>query len=406
MAERIGRGESVLVVDDSTDTLEVLRRNLEDAGFRVRCATGVDPAIAELARAPSDVVVTDLRMPGRSGLDLIRHVRENLPDTEVLMVTGFPSVDTAIAALKSGADDYLAKPFTSQELLAAVWRALDKLAARRGATSFPPRGPEGRFGLVGACPPMRAAFEALARAAATDAPVVFLGEPGTGRQALARALHAAGPRAAHPFVVVACDAAGPHDLARASAEAGAGTLFLENVDRAAPAAPPATAARLVASATIEPATLVARGLLDPRLAGPLSGARIVVPALRDRGAAELDALLATYLPPQAGATLTERARAALAAHAWPGNLDELRATCSVLAARGGAIDAGDLPPAFRVPAGGGDGIARTLAGVERTLAEVERVHIRAVLSAVGGNRSKAAEILGIHRKTLREKLKT
>ena len=138
------------MVDDSLDTLEVLRRNLEAAGYRVYCATGVPQAIHLLGKEPVDVVVTDLKMPGVSGIDLVRHVRENLKETEVLMITGYPSVEGAVSAMRTGAADYLAKPFTSTELLAAIGRAIDRIHARWAMQGRPEEAPrEGISGLLG-----------------------------------------------------------------------------------------------------------------------------------------------------------------------------------------------------------------------------------------------------------------
>src|SRR5512139_1816036 len=118
------RAERILVVDDSAPTVEVIQRNLTAAGFAVLTAPGVAEALKVLAANPVDLVVTDLKMPGVSGIDLVRHVRENLRDTEVMMITGYATVDGAVQAVKSRAEEYLDKPFTDEELLAAVERAL------------------------------------------------------------------------------------------------------------------------------------------------------------------------------------------------------------------------------------------------------------------------------------------
>ena len=123
--------ECLLVVDDSTATLEILERNLIGAGYQVFTACDVATALRTLEQTRIDLVVTDLKMPRVSGLDLVRHVRENLIDTEVIMITGYPSVEGAVEAVKTGAEEYLSKPFTDEELIAAVRRALDKLRMRR-----------------------------------------------------------------------------------------------------------------------------------------------------------------------------------------------------------------------------------------------------------------------------------
>ncbi|NVL92916.1 MAG: response regulator, partial [Desulfobacterales bacterium] len=123
--------ECILVVDDAPNTLEVLRRNLTSKGYKVFTAPGVVEAIKILDATPVDLVITDLKMPRVSGLDLVRHVRENLKDTEVMMITGYATVEGAVKAVKTGAEEYLPKPFTDEELFSAVRRVLDKLNARR-----------------------------------------------------------------------------------------------------------------------------------------------------------------------------------------------------------------------------------------------------------------------------------
>ncbi|MCP4591346.1 MAG: response regulator, partial [bacterium] len=125
--------ESILVVDDAPDTLELIRRNLAAEQYQVFTAPGAVEAIRILDSTPVDLVITDLKMPKVSGLDLVRHVRENLEDTEVMMVTGYPTIEGAVTAVKAGSQDYLTKPFTDEELLAAVRRVLNTLRTRRNA---------------------------------------------------------------------------------------------------------------------------------------------------------------------------------------------------------------------------------------------------------------------------------
>ncbi|MCL4234427.1 MAG: response regulator, partial [Deltaproteobacteria bacterium] len=124
-------GSTILVVDDAPDTLEVIERNLRANGYRVLACARVADALDVLDREAVDLVVTDWKMPGASGLDLVRHIRENLDDTEVMMITGYASIEGAVKAVKLGAGEYLAKPFTDDELLGAVARLLEKLSLRR-----------------------------------------------------------------------------------------------------------------------------------------------------------------------------------------------------------------------------------------------------------------------------------
>ena len=141
--------ERILVVDDTAGTLEVIQRNLSSHGFRVFIALGVTEALPILESTPVDLVITDLKMPRVSGLDLIRHVRENFRDTEVMLITGYATIEGAVEAVKMGAEEYLAKPFTDEELLAAVQRVLVKLHRRRMGTDLERPVPVTRYGLLG-----------------------------------------------------------------------------------------------------------------------------------------------------------------------------------------------------------------------------------------------------------------
>ena len=123
--------ESILIVDDSPDTREVLQRNLKSQGYKVFTASSVADATEILISYTVDLVITDIKMPKVSGYDLVRHVRENLKDTDVVVITGYPSINGAVKSVKLGAEEYLAKPFTDEELLSAVRKALDKLQIRK-----------------------------------------------------------------------------------------------------------------------------------------------------------------------------------------------------------------------------------------------------------------------------------
>jgi DNA-binding NtrC family response regulator len=193
----------LLVVDDSPDARELLQRNLSSQGYEVLTAAGMAEALSILATTHVDLVLTDLKMPHASGLDLVRHVHENLKETEVIMVTGYPSVEGAVTAVKSGAQEYLSKPFTKDELLAAVGRVMEKLSLRK-ATLKSMRQPSNPLGMVGESDPMLKVFKAALKAAVETTPVYLMGENGTGRERLAKAIHAASPRAAAPFVTVNC----------------------------------------------------------------------------------------------------------------------------------------------------------------------------------------------------------
>ena len=191
MTQRNGSNghETILIVDDAPDTLELLNRNLSAYGYRVFQAKNVADAISLLESTEIDLVITDYKMPGVDGIDLIRYVSENFKEIEVLMVTGYPSIKLAVEAIKTGADNYLAKPFTKEELFAAVNNALQKLHQRRlGKNGFSPELSSFR-GLVGESDAIKKVFDSIVKAARTTATVLVIGESGTGKELVARAVH-------------------------------------------------------------------------------------------------------------------------------------------------------------------------------------------------------------------------
>ena len=196
--------ERILVVDDSLATLEVIQRNLAAQGYQVFTAPGVAEAIEILNATALDLVITDLKMPKVSGLDLVRHVRENFKDTEVMMITGYPSVEGAVEAIKTGAEEFLPKPFTDAELLSAVGRVLDKAKVRRFTDAADHQVAVKHKGLLGNAEAMHKVFIAISKAASTSATVLITGESGTGKELTARAIHYGNGRSSSPFVPVNC----------------------------------------------------------------------------------------------------------------------------------------------------------------------------------------------------------
>jgi two-component system, NtrC family, response regulator HydG len=435
---------SLLVVDDAPDTREVLQRNLAAKGYHVFTASSVPEALTVLESNPINLVITDLKMPGASGMDLIRHVRENYGDTEVMMITGYPSIEGAVQALKLGAEDFLAKPFTQEELLTAVERALNKLRSRLAGKSDPLRSPLSQFGLIGESQPIQKVFEAIRRAAGTSAMVLIVGESGTGKELVARAIHYSGPRASAPFLPVNCGGI-PQELLESElfghvkgAFTGAtetragffqtaegGTLFLDEISETSSTMqvkllralqdrevcmvgstrPRTLDVRVLVATNVDLASLVAKRAFREDLYYRLNVISIAVPPLRER---DEDIILLTrhflakfareYGRPQPA--ISEKAMECLRSYLWPGNVRELENLCQrlVVMREGGPIEIPDLPPFMRFT-------AMREPGLNRTLAQVEAEHIRSVLASVGGNKTRAAESLGIDRKTLREKLK-
>ncbi len=434
---------SILLVDDSPDTLEVLSRNLDEKGYRVATATSVPLAVEMLRGEKYDLVITDLKMPKVSGLDLVRHVRENLPDTEVMMITGYATVEGAVEAVKTGAEEYLMKPFTGEELLAAVDRVLEKLRLRRAQRPSPESKPPAGS-LLGESESIRQVFQAISKAASTTATVLIGGESGTGKEMVARAIHYQSPRATSPFIPVNCGGI-PETLLESELfghvkgaytgavesragffqSADGGSIFLDEVSETTPAMqvkllrvlqdrqvcmlgsdrPRQVDVRIMAASNKDLQTLVKKGNFREDLFYRLNVISIEVPPLRRRGGDIL--ILARYflekfsreLDRQAP-RLSDGAARALLDYSWPGNVRELENLMQRLMVMTDEEEIGVqlLPPAMRFCASG-DGFK------PRTLDEVEAEHIRQVLASVAGNKTRAAEILGIDRKTLREKLK-
>ncbi|MBI4872883.1 MAG: sigma-54-dependent Fis family transcriptional regulator [Candidatus Riflebacteria bacterium] len=400
----------VLVVDDAPDTLDIIEQNLTSRGYDVVAVSSAREALRLLAARPFELVVTDMKMPGMSGLELVKHVRERHPDTEVMMITGYATIEGAVEAVKTGAEEYLAKPFTDDELLCAVDRALEKLRSRGKARA----GESGRFGLVGRSSAIRAAFAAMDRASRHGNPVLVLGEPGTGRWAAVRAIAARSREPAAAFMLLDAasdDAAWPDDPA--SALGGAAGLFVRDADQAGPAVQgklrklvashASLPARVYVSASGDLPVLASAGLFAQELCEMLSGATVALPPLRQRG--DDVALLAEHFARvwavrqgQAAPAFAAAAMGALESYAWPGNVRELLSAVqgAPLRSAGREVGVADLPEAVR---------AAAASGTLGTLAEAEAAHILRVLAHAGGNRRRASEILHIDRKTLRLKLR-
>lgn len=433
----------ILVIDDSVNTLEVISRNLINTGFQVLCAENAPAALNILAKKPIDLVITDFRMPGQSGLDLVRHVHENHADTAVLMITGYPSVEGAVKALRCGAEDYLAKPFTDQELLEAVQRVLDKRKLKE-LINEDQQPSTVLSGFIGQSAAIRKVFDHIAKVAASQATVLITGDSGTGKELVARAIHYGSPRASAPFVPVNCGGI-PESLLESELfghakgaftgalahrngffqSAEGGTLFLDEVSEMSIAmqvkllrvlqekevpmvgAPKALKVdvRIIAATNKDLLSLVKKGVFREDLFFRLNVINLFIPPLRERGD---DILLlakhfAAKFAAESGQAIPEFSHSALhtlRAYAWPGNVRELENVIHrlVVMSDGVMIDVPDLPELMRFS-------ALRSPVVQRSLAEVEQEHIRNVLAASAGNRTRAAEILDIDRKTLREKLK-
>ena len=434
--------ETVLIVDDSEDTREILQRNLVDWGFKTYSADSVSRAVEILGREAVDLVITDVVMPEQDGFELLRHVRENYKGMEVLVVTGFPHIEDAVRAVKKGAEEYLTKPFTNDEVEAAVQRAMAKVRSRRAMQAQPLV--DNNRGLIGDSKPMRELRKAIEKAARSSATILLTGESGTGKEVVARAIHYSSPRAAAPFIPVNCGAI-PEQLIEselfghvkgaftgaAGARAGLfqsaakGTILMDEISEAGmPMQVKLLRAiqekevtmlgsnksqkvdvRLIAATNKDLFGLVEKGLFREDLYYRLNVIHIQLPNLRDRGD-DLRLLIGHFAKKAATEfdrsvpAFSDAALNVLCNYHWPGNVRELENVLQRLVAMndGDTIDIPDLPELMRFSA------LRRESGFV-TLAEMERDYITKVLDYVDNNKTKAADILGINRKTLREKLK-
>jgi DNA-binding NtrC family response regulator len=439
-----GEKERILIVDDSPETLEMLQRNLRSEGYEVLSADSVVDAIAILDNAPADLVITDYKMPKSTGMDLIRYVRENLKNTEVMMITGYATVEGAVEAIKAGAEEYLAKPFTDEELFSAVRHSLDKRRMRIASKDEHPRTMLSRYGILGESEPMTMLYGAITKAASTPATVLITGQSGTGKELVARAIHYSSKRGSAPFVPVNCGGI-PETLLESELfgyvkgaftgalesragffqTADGGTIFLDEVSETSLAMqvkllrvlqdkevcmvgstqPRKVDIRIVAATNKDLLSLVKKGSFREDLFYRLKVIEIAIPTLQDRSDDII--LLARFFARKYSEEIekpeprfSDKALEILRNYAWPGNVRELENVVHslVVMTDSDVIDVPDLPDLMRYT-----GVREN--GLHRTINEVETAHIRNVLTSVGGNKTRAAEILGIDRKTLREKIK-
>jgi two-component system response regulator HydG len=433
----------LLVVDDAPHTLEVLERNLTSKGYQVFTAKSVDEAIRILETTTLDLVITDLKMPKVSGIDLVRHVRENFKDTEVMMITGYPTIEGAVKAIKTGAEEYLIKPFTDEELFSAVRRTLDKLHMRRVGEARLHQMPKAPYGLIGQSEPMRKVFNAIAKTASTSATVLITGESGTGKELVARSIHYSSSRASAPFVPVNCGGI-PEGLLESELfghvkgaftgatesragffqTADGGTIFLDEISDTSlsmqakllrvlqdkevymvgASRSRKVDVRIIAATNKDLAGLVKKEVFREDLFFRLNVITIVMPPLRERGDDILvlaHHFVTKYVEEFGKSKLrfSDNALQVLRNYHWPGNVRELENVVQrlVVMTDGDLIEVSDLPSLMRFSS-----LRET--GLNRTLAEVEAEYVRNVLASVNGNKTKAAQILGIDRKTLREKI--
>jgi len=433
----------ILIVDDDETLRSVIAGELRQRGFDTSTADGVASGMNLLEQGDFDVAVVDLRLGTDSGLDLVRLVQEKHLRTELVVLTGHGSIDSAIAAMRAGAFDYLRKPCSVAELEVAIAKALERqrLIERNTILQDGLAPPDFTDDLVGVSREHTQVLELVARVAQSDSSVLILGETGVGKDRIAKLLHARSPRAAEPLVVVEC-AALHEELLNSELfghEKGAytgavstkhglfevadkGTIFLDEIGDVSPATQVKLLrvleagvfrrvggtrelkvdVRVLAATNRDLPEMINRGFFRKDLFYRLNTVRIEVLPLRARRA-DIPALAEHFLGRMSARFGQERrfskeALGALVAYAWPGNVRELlhvieRAT---IVATGEVIGVEQLPPEVRG--------AEAASSGDLSLAGLERSHIVAVLDQLGGNRNKAAAALGISERTLYRKL--
>jgi len=434
----------ILVVDDSQDMLELIRRNLASKGYNIITGSSVVNAINILELMKIDLVITDLKMPNINGIELVRHVKENYKNTEVLVITGYPSIKEAIETVKLGADEYLIKSFTDIELYNAVKKALEKIDNRLISNGNSEVNTDISTGIIGNSEVMLKIYNEINKASKLRTTIILTGETGTGKELVARAIHYNSPQASAPFIPVNCGGI-PEDLLESELfgyikgaftgatetrgglfqAADGGTIFLDEISNTSISMQikllrvlqekevymigsnksQKIHLTIIAATNVDLSELVKKGTFREDLYYRLNVIPINIPPLRERGE---DILLlinhfktkyakeARKKPPE----FSDNVIKVFKNYYWPGNVRELENIIQrlVVMTDDDLIDLPDLPAIMRYS-------ALVKNDINRTLSEVEKEHIINVVSSVNGNKTKAADMLGIDRKTLREKLK-
>jgi DNA-binding NtrC family response regulator len=447
----------VLVVDDK-DTMRSLFVRLLGDRYRVDTAADGHEAIQRVMAADYDLVVTDIRMPGADGFVVLEAVKAQSPDTEVVMMTGYGSVERAVEAIKKGAYDYIQKPFDPDEVTRVIERALERRQLRSQKAQLE-RTLQGLYGfdrLVGRSPAMREVYGLLERAAGLEITVLLVGETGTGKELAARAIHHQGRRQEGPFVPINCGAI-PAELIESELfghkkgaftgageakvglfeEASGGTLFLDEIGelplpvqvklnralqerelrRVGENQARSFDARIIAATHRDLLAEVKAGRFREDLYYRLNVFQVRLPALRERR--EDLSLLSRYFLDKHNTTHGRSIRGfepaalrALLDHLWPGNVRQLENALerAVAVADGDEIRLQDLPADLRAEGGAqaGHTVSPDLPykeALERIREQGSVAYLRAVLQKAGGNVTRAAELAGIERESLHRLLR-
>jgi DNA-binding NtrC family response regulator len=443
-------GIRILIVDDDADMRDWVREELESEGFAVEASAGGRAGAVRVKQGGIDLVVSDVKMPDLDGLDLLREIREVEPSPFVIIVTGFGSIDTAIRAVKLGAYDYITKPFKIDQLLLSIDKALAERILRNEVNHL--REEVSRRdrldNIIGRSAPMQEIFALIRRLSSSHANILITGDSGTGKELVARALHAKSARKKQPFVAVNCAAIpenlleseifgyvrGAHSTANVDrqglfVEANGGTLFLDEIaELPLPLQPkllrvlqdgeirPLGAnravrvdVRVMAATNRDLERRLREGQFREDLYYRLNVIQIQLPPLRGRPE-DILPLADHFLARSAERSKKlvrgwrESAKQMLLAYHWPGNVRELENAVerAVALAENDLIGPEDLPSTMHERKSQ-DRLATAVAQ-GFTLDQLEREYIERVLEVEGGNKTRAAQRLGLDRKTLYRKL--
>jgi DNA-binding NtrC family response regulator len=430
----------ILVVDDDAETCRFLEELLESPDRQFVSVQDPDTALTKIGHDSFDLLISDINLNApRSGLDLLRRFKADQA-APVVLISGFGTLETAIEAVRAGAFDYISKPFDIADVKRIVDRALEQGTRQPEPPAETPVGPVGS--LIGRTAPMLEVYKQIAYAADSSAPVLIVGESGSGKELVARAIHSHSKRAREPFVAINCGAIADtlleselfghqrgsftgavSDHKGVFEQAAGGTVLLDEIGDTTAALQVRllrvleegevrpvggsrslrVAARVIAATNMPLESAIADGRFRQDLFYRISVIVIRVPPLRDRRP-DIPLLIGSFLEDanaRAGhrKTLSTEALDALLRHAWPGNVRELRNTIErlVVSSRGSLIEASDLTNTVTAarPAPQDQPFSDL-----PTLEDLERRYLLHVLHAANGNRTRAAEILGVDRRTL------
>jgi DNA-binding NtrC family response regulator len=434
---------NVLVIDDEQNIRRLILNEFSLEGYNVSTAKDGEEGLAKIRSLPLDVIILDVKLPKLNGVEVLKKIKEFSSSIEVIMITGYGDIKSAVASLKLGACDYVTKPFKLDDLLAVVHGAVSESRARKSqqADRVGEKSAQAPRFVLCPSPAMQAVYRLVQRVAKTDHTILLLGETGVGKDVLASHIHQQSQREKGPFVVVDCGLLS-HNLAeselyghRKGAFSGAtetkvglvekshsGTLFLDeigNIDlqlqkkflrfletrrfrRIGQTKEQHIDTRIILATNLDTQQAIQEGTLRSDLFYRITEFTIVIPPLRERreDVVELANYFLDNLPHSSRRMhISKDAQDILSAYPWPGNIRELKAVVSKCALLSDAdeIQPDDLPAHMK---------ARNYESAHRSksLEDMEKEHIISVLAETEGNQTKASEILGINRKTLYKKI--